>query len=107
MGEYHEAERVFQLAQKIWFKRGFPKTYDQPLWADQLRSDGMLRGYGSYVQKLRAGVEKGDPAARAEMAKTLQKHEAWYHNIVYAPGVMSHPANSDYPASRWRLLDKL
>ena len=28
MGEHHEAERIFQIAQRIWTKRGFPKSYD-------------------------------------------------------------------------------
>ena len=36
MHEYHEAEQVFQKAQRIWVKRRWPASYDrQPLWADQ------------------------------------------------------------------------
>src|SRR5215510_1633499 len=107
MGEHHEAERIFQIAQRIWTKRGFPNRYDQPLWADQLDQNRMLRNYGEHVRNLRHRVENGDTAAKAEMAATLQRLGPWYHNVVFAPGVMSNPSNPDYPASRWRVLDEV
>jgi tRNA (mo5U34)-methyltransferase len=105
MNEHHEAERLFQIAQRIWSKRGFPKTYDQPLWADRLDGNGLLHGYGAHVRDLRDRLAKGEPAARTEMALKLERLGPWYHNVVFAPGVMSNPSNSDYPASRWRVLD--
>ena len=107
MGEHHEAERIFQIAQRIWTKRGFPKSYDQPLWADQLDQNGMLRHFGLQVRNLRDRLSKGDAAARPEMADTIQRLGPWYHNVVFAPGVMSNPPNPDYPASRWRVLDEI
>lgn len=107
MGEHHEAERIFQIAQRIWTKRGFPNRYDQPLWADQLDQNRMLRNFGAHVRNLRSRLEKGDAAAQAEMANTLQRLGPWYHNVVFAPGVMSNPSNADYPASRWRILDEV
>jgi tRNA (mo5U34)-methyltransferase len=107
MGEHHEAERIFQIAQRIWSKKGFPKNCDPPRWSDQLDNNRMLRSFGNDVQKLREGVLKGDASARAEMTKTLERLGPWYHNVVFAPGVMSNPSNADYPASRWRVLDEV
>jgi tRNA (mo5U34)-methyltransferase len=107
MGAHHEAERIFQIAQRIWAKRGFPRTYDQPLWADELDEHRVLRNFGVSVRSLRDRLTKGDPAARAEMTETLQRLGPWYHNVVFAPGMMSNPSNADYPASRWRLLDSV
>jgi tRNA (mo5U34)-methyltransferase len=107
MGEYHEAERVFQLALRIWKKRGLPRNYERPLWSDQFEKDLTLKSFGDYVRDLRKRVESGDSAARSEMGKTLERLGPWYHNVVFAPGVMSNPGNADYPASRWRVLDQV
>ena len=107
MGEYHEAERIFQVAQRIWAQRGFPKHDDQPLWADQFEKDRTLKNYGAQVRRLRDRMAKGDAAARAEVTRTIERLGPWYHNVVFAPEVMSHPSNPDYPASRWRVLDSV
>lgn len=107
MGEYHEAERIFQIAQRIWKKRGFPKNYDSPLWAEQLENDRSLRNFGADVRSLRERLTKGDAPARGEIAETLRRLGPWYHNVEFAPGVMSNPSIPDYPASRWRILDQV
>src|SRR5215470_9408844 len=79
MGEHHEAERIFQIAQRIWMRRGFPKDYDQPQWADQLENDRTLRKFGAHVRSLRERLATGDPAARSEVAKTIEQLGPWYH----------------------------
>jgi tRNA (mo5U34)-methyltransferase len=107
MGEPHEAERVFQIAQRIWAKRGFPKQYEEPLWSDRLDNNLMLRNYGAHVKNLRERLAKGDAAAKSEVARAVEKLGPWYHNVVLAPGVMTNPSNADYPASRWRVLDQV
>jgi tRNA (mo5U34)-methyltransferase len=107
MRVYDESERIFQIAQRIWKKRGFPKSYNEPLWADQLEHDGTLRQFGAHVRGLRDRLAKGDAAAREETAKTIERLGPWYHNVVFAPGTMTNPSNADYPASRWRVLDPL
>jgi tRNA (mo5U34)-methyltransferase len=107
MGVHDEAERIFQIAQRVWTKRGFPKRYDQPLWADQLEKDGMLRNFSAHVRSLRDRLAKGDAAARTELSAAFERLGPWYHNVVFAPGVMSNPSNPDYPASRWRVLDEV
>ncbi len=107
MGEHHEAERIFQIAQRIWTKRGFPETYNEPVWADQLERDRTLRNFGADVRSLRNRLAQNSPAARTEMAETIRKLGPWYHNVVFAPGVSSNPSNPDYPASRWRVLNEI
>src|SRR5262249_55295010 len=86
---------------------GFPQAYTQPLWADELDDKRVLRNYGTRVRSLKDRVMKGDPAARVEMTDTILRLGPWYHNVVFAPGVMSNPSNADYPASRWRILDEI
>jgi tRNA (mo5U34)-methyltransferase len=105
MGEHHEAERIFQIAQRVWVRRGFPENYDQPLWADRLDQHRMLYRFGADVRSLRDRLTGGEPAARSEMAETIRRLGPWYHNVVFAPGIMSNPSNPDYPASRWKVLD--
>src|SRR5262249_34663739 len=107
IGEYHEAERLFQIALRIWKKRGFPRSYTQPLWADQFERDLTLKNFGAYVRNLRRRIEKGEVSARPEMEDTVKRLGPWYHNVVFAPGVMSNPGNADYPASRLRVLDQV
>ena len=106
MNEHHEAERLFQIAQRIWAKRGRPQHYDDPLWADQFEKDLTLRNYGARVRNLRERLARGDAAAKAEVEEIIQRLGPWYHNVVLAPGVMTNPPNPDYPASRWRVLDQ-
>src|SRR5262249_3946542 len=105
MGEHHEAERIFQIAQRIWTKRGFPKSYDQPLWADPLEQNLMLRHFGSQVRNMRDGLAKGDLTARSEMADTILRLGPWFHNVVFGPGVLSNTSNRGYPARRCGIVE--
>ena len=107
MGVHDEAERIFQIAQRIWSRRGFPGTGDQPLWADPLQKDGMLRDFGARVRDLRDRTGRGDAAARVEVEDTLRRLGPWYHNVVLQPGLMTNPSNADSPGSRWRVLDQV
>src|SRR5215472_13507241 len=107
IGEYHEAERLFQMAQRIWARRGLPKPNDQPLWVDQFEKDLTLKKFGAHVRDLRDRTMKGEPGARVDVSETIRRLGPWYHNVEFAPGVMSNPSNPDYPASRWRVLDSV
>lgn len=102
-----EAERLFQTAQRIWRKRGFPKQFAAPWWSDTLEQDLTLRNFGADVRSLRDRLEKGDSSARSEAAQWIEQLGPWYHNVVLAPDVMTHPSDADYPASRWRDLDEI
>ena len=52
-------------------------------------------------------MAQGDAAARAELTKIFERLGPWYHNVVFGPGVITNPSNADYPASRWRVLDRV
>jgi tRNA (mo5U34)-methyltransferase len=107
MREHHEAERLFQIAQRIWAKRGLPTYHDHPSWADRFEPNRLLRNYGTHVRSLKDRLSQGDSQARAEVAANIDRLGPWYHNVVFAPGVMTNPSDPDYPASRWRILDSL
>ena len=108
MGAFDEAERIFQIALRIWSKRGFPQQQNSsPLWADTLEKDFTLKTFGADVRGVRDRVFKGDAGARAELMKAIERLGPWYHNVEVAPGIMTNPSNADYPASRWRVLDKV
>jgi len=107
MGEHHEAERIFQISQRIWAKRGFPTYQDQPAWADRFEKNRLLRNYRIHVRNLRERLTGGDASAGAEVAGHIDRLGPWYHNVVFAPGVQTNSSNADYPASRWRILDSL
>jgi tRNA (mo5U34)-methyltransferase len=65
----------------------------------------MLKNFGSQLRDLRNRLSKGESAAQAAVAKSIERLGPWYHNVAFAPGIMSNPSNPDYPASRWRVLD--
>src|SRR5262249_39125817 len=105
MRAYDEAERIFQIAQRIWKKRGLPNNYEQPLWAEQQEHDGTLRHFGSHVRSLRDRLAREDLGAREEAANSIERLGPWYHNVTFATDLMTNPSDADYPASRWRILE--
>ena len=107
MREYDEAEHLFQSAQRIWLKRGFPTTYDRPMWAEQFENTGLLKNFGADVRDVRDRLAGGGADVQSEVAEILERLGPWYHNIVFAPGLMTKPSNPDYPASRWRVLERM
>ena len=106
-GAFDEAERVFQLAIRIWAKRGWPKPGEMTpdAWAERFDRRMQLEEYGKQVKALRQGIEAGDKDAKQKMAHTLERLGPWYHNVEFAPGVTSNPSNPDYPMARWRILN--
>jgi tRNA (mo5U34)-methyltransferase len=107
MGVFDEAERVFQIAMRIWSRQGYPSRFDTPLWADVFDKAFTLRNFGANTRRLRERVLQGDSAARGEVMEILRRLGPWYHNVELAPDVMTNPANKDYPMSRWRILDRV
>ena len=107
LGVYDEAERLFQLAIRIWVKRGWPKPGEMTSegWAESFDERMHLREYGKQVRALRQGVERGDQQAKEKMADTLKRLGPWYHNVEFAKGVESNPSGRDYPMARWRILN--
>jgi tRNA (mo5U34)-methyltransferase len=113
MMEFHEAERVYQLALDIWYSQGWPSAAEMeqhelsdeaPLWAEQIDGMGITRQFRSRVQDLRRRVESGAAGAREELLEVLNKLGAWYHNLNFG-GIDTCPHDTDYPERRWRIVE--
>ena len=101
--EYHEAERLFQLAIRIWDRHGWPNSSDmvtEMAWAEIIEEDGSLRGFGREVGKLRE--MKGEAQQQA-----LSKLSPWYHDVELGPDLSTYPPNKQYIANRWKFLSPL
>src|SRR5882672_3053409 len=56
MLELAEAERVFQVAIRLWDRHGWPDFVSQSeRWADVVESNGLLRSFGREVEQIRDG----------------------------------------------------
>jgi tRNA (mo5U34)-methyltransferase len=116
-GKHREAEELYKKSLTIWEATVGP---EDPLVAQSLSNRASLyRSMGEYhegerlfqialrIWKKRGFPRRGEVSARSDMEVTLKRLGPWYHNVVFAPGVMSNPGNPDYPASRWRVLDQV
>jgi tRNA (mo5U34)-methyltransferase len=110
LGVHNEAERLQQLALRVWDDRGFPTedemsqtalSDDRPLWAERVDSEGNPVGYRERVRDLRRQVDSGSSEARQELVNHIRELGPWYHNIVFS-GIDTNTTDPDYPARRWR-----
>ncbi|MEX1310605.1 MAG: DUF1698 domain-containing protein [Candidatus Sulfomarinibacteraceae bacterium] len=110
LGVHNEAERLQQLALRIWDERGFPSeeemsqtelSDEHPLWAERIDSTGNPVRYRESVRDLRRRVESGSAEAARELRGRIDELGPWYHNIVFAD-IDTNPTDPDYPARRWR-----
>jgi tRNA (mo5U34)-methyltransferase len=111
--ELHEAERLFQIALRIWNQKGWPQPELPPqdsgihmLWADHVERGGTLRNYRRSVRDLRSRVEARSDEARDELSRTIRDLGPWYHNLNFG-GIETNPPEGDYPARRWQIFEKL
>jgi len=96
--EYHEAERLFQMAMRISERGGSSAaSQEEMLSAEVIEDNGLLRSFGREVERLR---ESNDDALRAAIAKL----GPWYHDVQLTPEVSTNPINKQYMANRWRFL---
>jgi tRNA (mo5U34)-methyltransferase len=109
--EYHEAERVFQLAVPVWDRHGWPKgdarwnsenvpdtLSTQMLWADFIGPDGLLRHYSQEVQELKKSPEA--------LQRTIAKLGPWYHDIRLTPDISTYQPHRHYMENRWKYLSE-
>ena len=110
LGVHEEAERLQQLALRIWDRRGFPVeeetsqtelSDEHPLWADRIDSTGNPEHYRESVRELRKRVESGSGEAKQELLDEMRKLGPWYHNLKFS-GIDTNETDTDYPARRWR-----
>ena len=86
-GAYDEAERIFQIAQRIWTKRGFPqKLSDSRFGRTNSIEIGCCAITATMFVVCGSRVAKDETAHQAEMTNTLERLGPWYHNVVFAPG---------------------
>jgi tRNA (mo5U34)-methyltransferase len=98
--EYHEAERLFQMAIRISERSGAPAaSQEEMLSAEVIEENGLLRSYGREVERLRDSND--DDALRLAIAKL----GPWYHDVQLTTGVSTNPINKQYMANRWRFLE--
>jgi tRNA (mo5U34)-methyltransferase len=95
--EYHEAERLFQLAMRIWERPGVLTASDEMLSAEVIEPNGLLRNFGGEVDRLRES--KGDALRLA-----LSKLGPWYHDVELTSEVSTNPNNKQYMGNRWGFL---
>jgi tRNA (mo5U34)-methyltransferase len=97
--EYHEAERLFQVALRISDRAGSSEAAGGGmLSAEVVQENGLLRSFGREVERLRES--KDDEELRSAIAKL----GPWYHDVELRPGVSTNPANKQYMANRWGFL---
>jgi tRNA (mo5U34)-methyltransferase len=111
--EFHEAERIFQIAMRIWKQKGWPQTTESlsassaavdPQWAERVEPGGSVQNFRRSVRELRSQVEAGSHEAKLELAKIIKRLGPWYHNLNFG-GIATNPAEGDYPARRWRIFE--
>ena len=109
-GHYHEGERLFQCAWRLWAQHGRPLADEQQcnledtpeavtakmLWADVFQPNGLLRNYSREVQYL-----KSNPEA---LATVLNKLGPWYHDVQLTPRISTFPPNRTYVQNRWKYV---
>ena len=108
--EYDEAERLFQLAIRLWDRHGWPSVGEQRnnleesptalasemLWAEVIEPNGLLRYYGREVQQLKNSSET--------LQNVLAKLGPWYHDVRLTPQISTYAVHRHYVESRWKYL---
>jgi tRNA (mo5U34)-methyltransferase len=121
--QFAEAERLFQIATRIWNEVGWPdisrmKSLDhrsptptlEMLWSEIPHRD-RLRVCGDHMRRLRREVEDEERAgrpgpAKAELQVILEKLGPWFHNVPLTKQTGTRPETPDHPANRWRVIDQ-
>jgi tRNA (mo5U34)-methyltransferase len=96
--EYHEAERLFQMAVRIWDRYGPPAPSDDGmLSAEVIEQNGLFRSFGHEVERLRESKDD-------ELQRAISRLGPWYHDVELTPDLSTNPTNKVYMANRWRFL---
>jgi len=97
--EYHEAERLYQIALRLWDRHAAPLPQETGmLWADRPEANGVLPDFRREVHELRKTNGESLHAA-------LRKLGPWYHDIQLTPDLSTNPSNRQYMSNRWGYLD--
>lgn len=110
MQEFSEAERVFQIATRIWNEIGWPAEGSGDMeWSEFPQCD-RLKVYGESVRALRQNVldeeRAGTPGpATEELRVILSKLGPWFHNVPLTKSMGTRLEMPEHPANRWSVID--
>ena len=110
MQVFPEAERVFQIATRIWNEIGWPEEGSGEMEWSEFPQRDRLKIYGERVRALRQKVieeERSGEAgpATAELRVILDKLGPWFHNVPLTRSVGTRMEMPEHPANRWRIID--
>ncbi len=110
MQMFPEAERVFQMAAKIWNQTGWPTEGSGDMEWSEFPQRDRLKVYGQRVRALREQVleeeKSGKPGtATAELQSILGKLGPWFHNVPLTKSIGTRPEMPEHPANRWSVID--
>ena len=110
IGELSEAERIFQIASRIWNDTGWPAEGSGEMEWSEFPQRDRLKVYGERVRGLRDRVRQEDAAgkpgpAHEELRVVLSKLGPWFHNIPLTRTIGTRPELPEHPANRWSAID--
>jgi tRNA (mo5U34)-methyltransferase len=110
MQVFPEAERVFQIATRIWNEVGWPAEGSGEMEWSEFPQRDRLKVYGERVRGLRQRVieeeQSGKPGpATAELKTVLGNLGPWFHNVPLTRWIGTRPELPEHPANRWSVID--
>src|SRR6185503_8449333 len=110
MQVFPEAERVFQMAARIWNEAGWPAEGSGDMEWSEFPQRDRFKIYGQRVRALRQQVleedKSGKPGpATAELQSILTKLGPFFHNVPLTPSIGTRPEMPGHPANRWSVID--
>ena len=110
IGELSEAERIFQIASRIWNGTGWPAEGSGEMEWSEFPQRDRLKVYGERVRGLRDRDRQEDAAgkpgpAHEELRVVLSKLGPWFHNIPLTRTIGTRPELPEHPANRWSAID--
>jgi len=110
MEVFPEAERVFQIATRIWNEIGWPVEGSGEMeWSEYPQRD-RLKVYGERTRALRQSVleeersGKSGPATE-QLRAILAKLGPWFHNVPLTKSIGTRLEMPEHPANRWSVID--
>jgi len=110
MQVFPEAERVFQIATRIWNEIGWPAEGSGEMEWSEFPARDRLKIYGERVRALRQKVIAEERAespgpATAELRAILEKLGPWFHNVPLSRSIDTRPEMPEHPANRWSVIN--
>ena len=110
MQVFPEAERVFQIATRIWNEIGWPHEGSGDMEWSEFPQRDRLRIYGEQIRALRQRVLEEERSGKSgpatlELKVILGKLGPWFHNVPLTKFIGTRAELPEHPANRWRMID--